>query len=126
MWKAYYYIYLVLTILGLFTLLPKISSFNLATWESIVESIVLVLGTYSFIFKKYVFTNKVWRNIFIFISAIWTLQMIFYSNAFPAITPMIKFVESSYPQNYNDVALSIFLSIPALVAIHKIGFNKKN
>lgn len=124
MWKSYYYIYLILTVLGMFILLPQLSSLNFAGWESIIESILLVLGTYSFVYKRSMFSKKIWASTFIVLLIIWFLQLIFYANSFPTITPMLSFLKTSYPQNYGELAFSIFLSIPALVAIYKIGFNK--
>lgn len=124
LWKAYFYIYTFLNIVGFLVLLPQLSTYNFATWEGLLETLFLILGTYVFVFKKKMFSKNVWKGLFIVILTIWLLQLTLYANAVPFLTPYLMFLKTSVSQSYGGVSVSVVISIPALYAIYKLGFSK--
>lgn len=113
LWKIYFWVYLVLSIIGLFSLLPQLSLFNFASWEGLAESVLLVIGTYAFVYNKSIFPNAAWKVIFSLISLVWIAQLIYYSNAVPSIKPFFSFLANNPPQSYG------------MVAVYKLAFTKK-
>jgi len=122
-WKIYFWIYAVLSAIGLLVLLPQLSTFNFATYEGLLESILLVIGTYTFIYKKHIIPN-IWKIIFFLMLIVWAIQLIYYSNAIPSITPYLRFFETSISQGYGTVVFTMIISIPAIFAVYKLGFSK--
>lgn len=124
-WKIYFWLYLVLSIVGVILLLPQIPTFNFASWEGFVENIILIVGTYSFVYSKNIIISAIWKVIFILISLVWVAQVVYYSNAVSTIKPLLQFLENKPPQSFGLVAISILLSIPAMIAVYKLAFTKK-
>jgi heme/copper-type cytochrome/quinol oxidase subunit 4 len=123
-WKIYFWIYLVLTLLGLPQLLSLLPVLNFAAWEGVFENIVLVLGLYSFVFKTQVFSKKTWRMIFYIILVAWILQLIYNLHLSSAIDSYLNFVDV---QVFGLFAFlfSIIISIPALYSIYLLGFTSE-
>lgn len=121
-WQAYLWVYTILSALGLLTLLPQVPLFNFVAWEGLLESLVVIIGTYSFAYKKRILPSNAWRILFILISCIWVAQFIYYSNIFPAARPTLQFLEMYPQQGAVEIILSILLSLPALFALYKLGF----
>lgn len=121
LWKIYFYIYLVLTLLSVVILLPSISSWKFSIYESVIESIFLLIGLYSYIFRKKLFSKKSWQYIFCGILIIWILDTI---RSFTNL-PILAFLDNYSDWNAQEVFFSIIISIPALVSIYRLGFPKK-
>ena len=78
-WKIYTWIYVVITAVGFLFLIPGIGSWNFASWEVIIESILLTIGVFVFTYKKQLFNRAAWKFIFIATSLVWIAQIIFYA-----------------------------------------------
>jgi hypothetical protein len=122
-WKIYAWIYVVITAVGFLFLIPGIGSWNFASWEGVAESILLAIGVFVFAYKKQLFNKATWKFIFIAILLVWIVQIISYSTNVQFLTFLkVNVIE----QGIGTVLLTIIVSIPALVAIYKIGFGKEN
>ena len=77
-WKIYTWIYVVITAVGFLFLIPGIGSWNFASWEVIIESILLTIGVFVFTYKKQLFNKVAWKFIFIAILLVWVADIIFY------------------------------------------------
>lgn len=122
-WRIYALIYVVMSATALLFLIPAIGSWNFATWEGVTESVILSIGVFTFAYKKQLFNQAAWKFIFIAISLIWILDIIFYVTNIQFLS-FLKM--NAYEASMGDVLFSIIVSIPALVAIYKIGFRKEN
>ena len=122
-WKIYTWIYVVITAVGFLFLIPGIGSWNFASWEVIIESILLTIGVFVFTYKKQLFNKVAWKFIFIAILLVWVADIIFYV----ANTQFLSFLNvNAFEHGVGEVLFSIVISIPALIAIYKIGFPKEN
>lgn len=124
-WKVYYWVFLLLSAVSVFTVLPQLSTFNIPGYEGLIELAVLNVGLYSYVFRKKLLSASHWRIIFWVITAVWVGGALYYSNAIPLLTPYLAFLEINPPQQYSEVVASILLSAPALYAIYSLGFFKK-
>jgi len=124
LWKIYFWIYTVLTVLGFLFLLPQLPIFNLMDYEGIIEGIFIILGLYSYIYKKKFLSKNNWRAIFYFIAIIWVIQLIAYANAIPLLTPYISIFKLNTISTYNEVIFGVFFSLPALYVIYKLSQEK--
>ncbi|MEX0616754.1 MAG: hypothetical protein WD231_03020 [Candidatus Woykebacteria bacterium] len=120
-WKIYAWIYVLVILAGSLLLVPTIGSWNLASWEGAIESILLAIGVFVFAYKKELFNRKIWKFIFIIILAIWIGDIVFYTTKLS----YLGFLETSIPASTSEALFSILFSVPALVAIYKMGFTKK-
>ncbi len=124
-WKIYFWIFLFLSALSVFSVLPVLSTFNIAGYEGLIELVILNTGLYAYVFRKNLFKLSHWRIVFWAIIAVWTGGVLYYSNAIPILTPFLAFLEINPPQQYYEVIASILLSSPALYAIYALGFLRK-
>lgn len=120
-WKIYAWIYISLTLLGTALLIPTYRSWNFASWEGVIEGILLASGVFIFVYKKDLLNREFWKYVFFIILVIWIADIIFYTTGFS----YLRFFETSIPQSAWEVLLSIFISIPALVAVYRLGFSRK-
>lgn len=124
-WKIYFWIYAILSLIGVIALIPSLPSFNFASWEGTAESILLIIATYTYVYKKTILPN-IWKVVFFLMLAIWIIQILFYANIIPALTPYLKIFETSISQGFEGVAFSILISVPAFYAVYKLGFGKSS
>lgn len=122
-WKIYAWIYVVITAVGFLFLIPTIGSWNFASWGGTIESILLAIGVFVFAYKKQLFNKAAWKFIFIAILLVWVADIIFYATN----VQFLSFLKvNAIEQGVGEVLFSIIVSIPALVAIYKLGFQKEN
>lgn len=139
-WKIYFGILLFLTVPALLTSLLSISSWNLLKLESFLETIVFILGTYTYTFQKKIFTPQIWKYICITIVIIWSIQLIAVITGHPLLSFARQNLESdlrniqNFPvgdynavRNVNLIRLieAFAYTTPALIAIYLLGFAKK-
>ena len=122
-WKIYTWIYVVVNAVGFLLLIPGSGSWNFASWEGVIEGILLPIGVFVFTYKKQLFNRAAWKFIFIAISLVWIAQIIFYATNIQ----FLSFLKvNAIEQGVGTVLFTIIVSIPALVAIYKMGFPKEN
>ncbi len=122
-WKIYTWIYVVLTAIGTLMVIPTVGSWNLASWEGMIESILLAVGVFVFVYKKPLFNKAVWKTIFIAILLVWIIQIFAYSTNIQ----FLSFLKVNIIEHGIGFALfSMIIAIPALEAIYKLGFQKEN
>ena len=118
-WKIYAIIYALLTIAGFFMVINTMASWNFGSWESMIESIILAIGTLIFSYGKVFLNNKVWKSIFIAILAIWI------ANAVSHFLGLSDFIlQANIKSDTTTFFVGIIISIPALISIYKLGFLK--
>ena len=101
--------------------LSTIASWNLPMYMDFMESVFLLLGTYSVAFKKQIFSKDVWKYVFVWTIIFWTACLIYYHTKISALS----FLETSFTQSASDVQTTVIVSIPALIAIYRLGFAAK-
>ena len=122
-WKIYAWIIVVITAVGFLFLIPGIGSLNFASWEGIIESILLAIGAFVFAYKKQLFNKAAWKFIFIAILLVWVADIIFYITNIQ----FLSFLKvNAFEHGVGEVLFSIVIGIPALIAIYKMGFPKEN
>lgn len=120
-WRIYTVLYLLIIIVVTLFLIPTIGSWNFASWKAITESILLAIGVFVFAYKKNLLNRSVWKFVFNAILLFWTADIIFYTTNLQ----LLSFLEVN-EYDLGAVALLTFVSLPALVAIYKIGYPKEN
>lgn len=112
-WKIYF---AVILILSLYSLLGTVSvtigtpNQGLLAWMSLLYNVVILLGLYSYISKKQVFSAEVWKILFIV-----GILMVGYGTVQQAMgttpVPWVKWV-------------NIALPLPAVYVLYKLGWSR--
>ncbi len=101
---------------------------NLADLRGLIESILVIIGIYSFTFQKSFFPSKNWFIIFWYLVVVWSLDLIYYSLGinFGPLEAIFKLtiVSGGTTEMILAVAFSILLSLPGLFAIYKLSSKK--
>lgn len=124
MWlKVYFWILLVLSVLGLFSLVANINAFSLGDWLGIAINLILILAVYSVVYKKEVFSKQVWKIIawIMVVNAIIELDPTgTCDRIFTFIAPKIT------STSYTGTIVQFILASPALYSLYKLSFKPTN
>src|SRR3989338_3212318 len=123
-WKIYAWIYVVVTALGTLAIIPKVSSWDFALWEGTIEGLLLAIGVFVFAHKKQLFNEIAWKIIFIAILLFWVAAIISYATNAQSLDFLKANVDVLGEHSLGMVLFTIIFSIPALLAIYKMGFRK--
>ncbi|MDO8639664.1 MAG: hypothetical protein Q7R53_01945 [bacterium] len=122
-WKIYFWIFAVINLIGIFGLLQFTPLNKPGDMLGIFLSIVLFLGIYAFVFKKKIFSQKIWKVAFVIV-----------------IVALIESILEIYilPKDFSKKYLSVFemsistsagagiftwlISIPAVYAIYQLAY----
>lgn len=120
-WKLYFWIYTLLSVLGIAVVIPQIGSFNFGSYEGLVETIIFILGLYSYIYGKKVFESYFWKTFFSFILIYWTIQILVLVIPVPALSFITPNIQGG--GNLITIIVSMIITIPALVSVYRLGKN---
>lgn len=122
-WKIYFWIYLVITAFGLVILVSQISKLSLGDWISTINNVVLVFGSYVYVFKKQNFSS--WKNIFLvnlILLAIFMVDYFLFSeNLLGTILPSLK---SNLGLGQGEIIFAVISSLPVIYANFKLVTKK--
>jgi len=116
-WKIYFWIILILTVISLLVL-PQY--FPLGPYDiiSVLISVILLLGTYTFVCRKKIL-QKYWKPIY-WILVFFFIEELLEIYIFPKDL-VTNLLQSNIPLNPTERVLSLLLSLPALYAIYKLS-----
>ena len=123
-WKIYAWIYVVIIGVGTLVLISKIGSWDFASWEGTIEGLLLAIGAFVFAYKKQLFNEVAWKVIFIAILFFWVAGIISYTTNVQFLNFLKVNTDVLGEHGIGAVLFTIIVSIPALIAIYKMGFRK--
>jgi hypothetical protein len=118
-WKIYAWIYAILMLLAPIDLVPSIGSWNFPAGVGVMEGILLAIGVLLYSYKRRLPNKEFWGCIFVLISIIVVLDVI-------SIFRPLSFLEMSTSISKSYALLTMLFSIPALIAIYRLGFTKQD
>lgn len=120
-WKIYFWIYLILSAVGIFALL-QYTPFGLVDILGLLLSVVLLLTTYTYVFKKNILQAGHWKILF------WIVIFLFVEEMFDLfvlpkdfVVNLAPFLKSNVPLNAGERLFSWLFSLPGVYAIYKLG-----
>lgn len=119
-WKVYFWIYFIITLIGIVIVLPQLGEFNIWDLFSSLINIIFVIGLYAFAYSKKVFDVKLWKIIFYITMLYFTLDVI---DLF--ILPLEFFHTKALSVSRGAAIFSWLMSAPIVYSIYKLGFSKK-
>ncbi|MBI2330553.1 hypothetical protein HYU94_04120 [Candidatus Daviesbacteria bacterium] len=128
-WKIYFWVLLILTIIGFIVSVPLLTSLTFADWRGVAESVLIVIGAYAYVFKKEVFRSQVWKILFWYLIIFWSLDLLYHlflGQSLDFLQVLFKNsseVSGSIGGDFGVLA-SIILGLPALYAIYKLAYRK--
>lgn len=123
-WKIYFWIYLILSIIGIFGYMG-LQSWNFMAWIEVIFSILGLIAVWSYVFKKPIFTTNFWKA-FIWINVgILVFSLIYSYTSLEDLYPMPSWLMSPYPMDGPMFLFSLVLGGPMLYAIYKLGYPTK-
>ncbi len=128
-WKIYFWIILILTVIGFIGSVPLLTSLTFADWRGVAESVLIVIGAYAYVFKKEVFRNQVWKILFWYLIIFWSLDLLYHlflGQSLDFLQVLFKNsseVTSSIGGDFGVLA-SVVLGLPAVYAIYKLAYRK--
>lgn len=129
LWKIYFWVLLILTIIGFIGSVPLLTSLTFADWRGVAESVLIFIGAYAYLFKKEVFRSQVWKILFWYLIIFWSLDLLYHlflGQSLDFLQVLFKNsseVSSSTGGDFGVLA-SIVLGLPALYAIYKLAYRK--
>lgn len=122
-WKIYFWIYLALTLFGLFGFygLIKTESIRFGDILSLVISVLGVIGLYSYIYKKRIFSGKIWIVLFWILVANLVLSLVISSTPLRDSVP--DFLKSNLPEAKYFISklFGYAIGLPVYLAIYRLG-----
>lgn len=120
-WKAYFWIYSLLTLIGLFSLLEYAPLF-FVDFVGILLNLVFVFALYNYTFKKKIGDKKYWYilfwiSVFLFLEEI--IELYFLPSGF--IASFMPFLKSNVPLSLTGRLFSWLMSAPAVFALYKLS-----
>lgn len=128
-WKIYFWVLLILTIIGFISIGHFLTSLTFADWRGVAESVLIVIGAYAYVFKKEVFRSQVWKILFWYLIIFWSLDLLYHL----FLGQSLDFLQVLF-KNSSEVSgaiggdfgvlASIIFGLPALYAIYKLAYRK--
>lgn len=120
-WKIYFWIYLILSVVGIFALL-QYTPFGLVDILGLLSSVVLPLAIYAYVFKKNILQAGHWKILFwivIFFFVEEMLELFVLPKDF--VANLAPFLKSNVPSSAGERLFSWLFSLPGVYAIYKLG-----
>jgi len=116
-WKIYFWIYLAILAFGIVGIVSQISKLSLGDWVSTINNVVLLFGSYVYIFNKQNFFS--WKNIFLVNLILFAIFMVDYflfsENLLGSILPSLK---SNLGLGQGEIIFAVFAVIASLPTIY--------
>lgn len=123
-WKIYFWIFAVLTIVGVFLSLGELNKLTLVDWVGLLLNLILVISTYSFVMNKKLFSKETWGLLF-WVNLFFLTINVVYEFLLPEnIKSSLTILQSSIEADMGMILFSFLVSIPALYALYKLAYNK--
>lgn len=122
MWKVYYWIYLVLMVLGLFSLIA-FAPLTIADLVSVVINIFIFLSIHAYVFKKKILTPLYWKIIFWITVISFSLSLLdMYALPEGYLEAALPFLNSNIPATDGSNLFSILITLPAVYCLYKLSY----
>lgn len=123
-WKVYFWINLILTIIGLVSTFGLLSSqsLKLGDWLILLLSIVTLIALYSYAFNKQTFSSNLWKTYF------WVAVILILISIISPYTPLKDVLSSFLSNNFYEpkYAISqifgIIVQLPAYYVVYQLGY----
>lgn len=126
MLKVYFWIYLALIVLGLFSLIGY-APLTITDLISTILNIFILLAIYAYVFKKNLFARIYWQIIFWITSISFSLTLLeIYILPEGYLDKVFPFLKTSIPITGGAALFSILLSLPAVYCLYKLSYSSKN
>lgn len=120
-WKIYFWIYLILNVIGVFALL-QYAPFGIVDVIGISLSIILQLAAYAYVFKKNVLKINHWKILFLIVLFLFVEEMLeLFVLPKDFVVNFAPFLKSNILANPGERLFSWLISLPAVYAIYKLG-----
>lgn len=123
-WKAYFWIMLILSVVGIVWLYGELNIWTVADWIEIVSTVIALVGLYAYIYQKTILTAKFWKVFFWLVILNWTLAIIHAFTPLKEILILPDWLSSRFTTNGVDMLVGIVLSLPMVYAAYKLGYSK--
>ncbi|MBI4136497.1 hypothetical protein HY469_00385 [Candidatus Roizmanbacteria bacterium] len=126
--KIYFWIILILSILGIPLVLVHSSAFTLNDWRGLAESILIIIAPFSYAFGKRLFDSQIWKVLFWYTVVFWSLDALYVFIPDINLDGLNRLFVSGLPESISNsfgVILSIVFGLPALYAMYKLAYGKK-
>lgn len=122
MWKVYFWIFTVLSVIGIVFGYGSLSSWAFVELLEVTTGILSILCLYSFVFKKRIFDTQVWQVILLVSVIGFILEMLYKFTPFNLLSSIL---ESRQATNGQDVLLATLISLPAYYANYQLAYPQK-
>jgi len=123
-WKIYFWIFLIFTVIGAFSLL-QYTPFALIDFILMGLELILLLGVFGYSYKKPILNPRFWRYIFwasLFFTCLNILDIFILPEGL--LIKLFPILESNIPTNKEDALLAIILTMPYLYVAYKLSSHK--
>ena len=122
-WKVYFWIILVMSVLGLVFGYGRMQTWPLASWIEIVGSIILLLGLYAYVYKKKILKPSFWNIFFWFLIFSTVFDIMWAFTPIKTVLPLPGWFSSKVITAGVELLLGVVISIPNYYAIYRLSKN---
>ena|SRR3989344_1944924 len=123
-WKIYFWIFLILSIIGLIFFFGQLKTWSFADWFEVITSIIALIGVYAYVYKKKILSSQFWIIFFWIIIVNWLSGVVYAFTPLEEAFPLPDWLTSKTVTNEMEMLLTILLSSPVAYAIYKLGQKK--
>lgn len=124
-WKIYFWVFVPLIILTDLFSFTELSRWEGGNWSGKVEDLLLILGLYSYVFAKKLFSANIWKLIFWLLIGVWVLDTIYYNVHVGLVSQFLSFRARTDNPSLVEQLIGFALSVPMIYALYQIGFKDK-
>jgi len=122
-WKIYFWIFGVLSVIGVLALI-KFIPWNFADILIIVSSVLTVLALYSYVYQKTILTQQFWKYFFLFTVITSGLDILYNFTTLQNLYTLPEFLISKAFKDLTvvDYLIGLAITLPAYYANYKLAY----
>jgi len=120
LWKIYFWIYVVCTIIGLFAYINRNLFFS--DFTDLGMTILVTIGLFSYVYKKVILSKDIWKVIFIFAAIGLVLEFVYRFTPFKLFA---FFLESKVSLDPLSLIIGTIITLPSYYAIWRLSIASK-
>ena len=122
-WQLYFWIYSVLTVIGLIFGYGSKKSWSFVNFFEVVTSILAILAIYQYIHKKRLFSTLVWKVVFWVILIGYGLEILYKFTPFDLFS---NYLESKDISGGVELLFGTLISLPIFYALYRLSYSLKS
>lgn len=123
-WKIYFWIVLVLTIIGVVFVYGGLESWDFAAFFEIITSIIGLMAVYAVAYGKKILNPTFWKVMFWLIVVNWVFNMFYAFTPLGEALSLPGWLSSKTVGSPQELLFGMVFSMPIAYAVYKLAYQK--